>query len=151
MIHMVTGDATEPAVDGNKVIAHVCNDAGYWGKGFVLAISDKWPQVREGYLQDTKILGTAHFYRVLEDVDGDWYIGNMIAQKGIFTPYNIKPLQLADLKTCLALVNHFATKISATVHMPKIGSGLANEPWKNVTKVISAVDWGVDVYIYTLS
>ena len=33
----VRGDATVPSVKGVKVIAHVCNDIGGWGKGFVLA------------------------------------------------------------------------------------------------------------------
>ncbi|MEV6001124.1 Appr-1-p processing protein, partial [Streptomyces griseomycini] len=27
---------------GVKVIAHVCNDIGGWGKGFVLAVSRRW-------------------------------------------------------------------------------------------------------------
>lgn len=35
------GDATNPIAKGNKIIAHICNDAGGWGKGFVLAISRK--------------------------------------------------------------------------------------------------------------
>src|SRR5262245_8320884 len=36
-ITYVKGDATSPQADGNKIIAHVCNDVGKWGKGFVLA------------------------------------------------------------------------------------------------------------------
>ncbi|SOE07774.1 hypothetical protein SAMN06272765_8688 [Streptomyces sp. Ag109_G2-15] len=35
-ITYVRGDATVPSVKGAKVIAHVCNDIGGWGKGFVL-------------------------------------------------------------------------------------------------------------------
>jgi hypothetical protein len=35
------GDATAPTTDGNKFIAHICNDIGGWGKGFVLAISKR--------------------------------------------------------------------------------------------------------------
>ena len=38
----LTGDATCPQARGVKVIAHVCNDLGGWGKGFVLAISERW-------------------------------------------------------------------------------------------------------------
>jgi hypothetical protein len=26
------GDATNPQVEGNKIIAHICNDIGGWGK-----------------------------------------------------------------------------------------------------------------------
>ena len=37
-----TGDATRPEGDGPKIIAHICNDVGAWGKGFVLALSKRW-------------------------------------------------------------------------------------------------------------
>ncbi len=32
------------SVKGAKMIAHVCNDIGGWGKGFVLALSHRWPE-----------------------------------------------------------------------------------------------------------
>jgi hypothetical protein len=38
------GDATAPAAEGQKIIAHICNDQGAWGKGFVLALSRRWKQ-----------------------------------------------------------------------------------------------------------
>ena len=43
------GDATRPIGDGPKIIAHVCNDAGGWGKGFVVAVSRRWPQSGQRY------------------------------------------------------------------------------------------------------
>lgn len=43
-ITYLKGDATTPQARGNKIIAHVCNDLGGWGKGFVLAISKRWPE-----------------------------------------------------------------------------------------------------------
>jgi len=46
-INYVRGDATVPSVKGVKVIAHVCNDSGGWGKGFVLALSRRWPEPEE--------------------------------------------------------------------------------------------------------
>ena len=50
MITYVHGDATAPAVKGPKIIAHIVNDAGRWGKGFVMAVSRKWPKARMHYL-----------------------------------------------------------------------------------------------------
>ncbi|RYD76612.1 MAG: Appr-1-p processing protein, partial [Verrucomicrobiaceae bacterium] len=41
-IHYVTGDATRPEGDGARVICHVCNDIGGWGRGFVTALSKRW-------------------------------------------------------------------------------------------------------------
>lgn len=48
-INYVRGDATVPSVKGVKVIAHVCNDIGGWGKGFVLALSRRWPEPEKAY------------------------------------------------------------------------------------------------------
>ncbi|PSL41287.1 hypothetical protein CLV51_1211 [Chitinophaga niastensis] len=38
------GDATKPLGSANKIIAHICNDIGGWGKGFVTAISKRWSE-----------------------------------------------------------------------------------------------------------
>jgi O-acetyl-ADP-ribose deacetylase (regulator of RNase III) len=45
----VIGDATAPGGPGPGVIAHVCNDSGGWGKGFVLAVSRRWPEPEAAY------------------------------------------------------------------------------------------------------
>lgn len=49
MIHYIKGDATVPQATGKKIIAHICNDRGGWGKGFVLAISKRWQQPEQEY------------------------------------------------------------------------------------------------------
>ncbi|MFD9821428.1 CsbD family protein [Streptomyces violascens] len=43
------GDATSPQGKGVKLIAHVCNDLGGWGKGFVVSISRRWPEPEASY------------------------------------------------------------------------------------------------------
>ena len=43
------GDATKPEGAGSKIIAHVCNDMGAWGRGFVLAISKLSPAPERGF------------------------------------------------------------------------------------------------------
>jgi len=50
-ITYLKGDATQPQTKGNKIIAHICNDLGGWGKGFVLAISNRWPEPEAEYRQ----------------------------------------------------------------------------------------------------
>ena len=42
-IKYLVGDATKPQIAGNKIIAHICNDIGAWGRGFVLAVSKLSP------------------------------------------------------------------------------------------------------------
>lgn len=51
LIQYLIGDATQPSAGGNKIITHVCNDIGGWGKGFVTAISKQWPQPEKQYRQ----------------------------------------------------------------------------------------------------
>ena len=48
-INYLNGDATNPTGNGNKIIVHICNDIGGWGKGFVMAISKRWKQPEHQY------------------------------------------------------------------------------------------------------
>ena len=48
-INYVIGDATQPVGDGPKIIVHVCNDIGGWGRGFVVALSKRWPEPEGRY------------------------------------------------------------------------------------------------------
>src|SRR5260221_4848523 len=48
-ISYLIGDATAPDRRRPAVIAHVCKDSGGWGKGFVLAISRRWPEPEAAY------------------------------------------------------------------------------------------------------
>jgi O-acetyl-ADP-ribose deacetylase (regulator of RNase III) len=43
-IEYVQGDATRPQGPGNKIIVHICNDVGGWGKGFVLTLAGVNPE-----------------------------------------------------------------------------------------------------------
>lgn len=87
-ITFITGDATCPRGKGNKLICHVCNDAGKWGKGFVLAISRRWPEPEVEYRawyagrkSDGFALGEVRFVRVEPYV----WVANMVAQRGTKT------------------------------------------------------------------
>lgn len=48
-INYLKGDATSPQARGIKIIAHICNDLGGWGKGFVMAISKRWAEPEKAY------------------------------------------------------------------------------------------------------
>ena len=48
-IRYLKGDATCPQAKGVKLICHVCNDLGGWGKGFVLALSRRWDRPEAEY------------------------------------------------------------------------------------------------------
>jgi O-acetyl-ADP-ribose deacetylase (regulator of RNase III) len=83
-IEYVRGDATAPHGKGVKLIAHVCNDLGGWGKGFVLAISRRWAEPEAAYRRWHREragndfgLGAVQFVQVGPYV----WVANMVGQR----------------------------------------------------------------------
>lgn len=149
-IHYVTGDATQPIGTGNKIIAHVCNDIGAWGAGFVLAISKRWPQLGEAYVRQKQIHGlTLGDVRLVKVEDAMW-VANMIAQSGIRAHNSVPPIRYEALKQGLAGVAAHAKEFHATVHMPRIGCGLAGGRWETIEAMIRDELAGIEVFVYDL-
>ena len=150
MIHYFNGDATKPRGDGPKILAHVANTSGGWGRGFVLAISRRWPEPERQYRawhksKDLFVLGAVQFVRVSNDI----VVANMLAQCGYAT--STKPAIRYDaLKECLERVAEEATGSKATVHMPRIGCGLAGGKWEGVEPIIATTMKDVEVTVYDL-
>lgn len=148
-IHYIKGDATQPRGDGKKIICHICNDKGRWGAGFVLAISKKWKEPEAMYraenVQDLK-LGNVQ----LVEVEPGIMVANMIGQHDTNPgPNGEAPIRYGAVRAALASVNHMAYRIGATLHMPRIGCGLAGGKWEDIEKIIKEVA-SVDVYVYDL-
>ena len=142
------GDATRPTVPGNKIIAHICNDQGKWGAGFVLAVSRRWSAPEESYREcpEEWRLGGVQVVPVEQDIS----VANMIAQHRTgYSPDGQPPIRYNALRTCLKLVNEIAKRTNATLHMPRIGCGLAGGRWEEVEMIILDV-CTVDVYVYDL-
>lgn len=156
-IKYVIGDATNPIGDGKKIIVHICNDLGGWGKGFVLAISKRWSAPEQAYRSLRNTLAAYCLGKVqLVDVTDDIVVANMIAQRGSIThrsvndiKNNIPPIRYGAVRACLAQVNDYAYKNNCTIHMPRIGCGLAGGNWSEIENIIEDV-LSVDVYVYDL-
>lgn len=148
LIKYVVGDATAPQGEGKKIICHICNNIGAWGAGFVLALSNKWRYPEDFYrARNSYPLGHVDVLSVEDNV----YVANMIAQHG--TRPNAKgvpPVRYESLEDALSKVNKIAEEIGATLHMPRIGCGLAGGKWEEVEKVIERVVT-VDVTVYDLA
>ncbi|MGW0222516.1 macro domain-containing protein [Streptomyces tendae] len=152
-ISYVRGDATAPSVKGVKMIAHVCNDLGGWGKGFVLAVSRRWPQSEAAYrawhrdrASNDFGLGAVQFVQVEPYV----WVANMIGQHGIRTGSKGVPVRYEAIGTALGHVADRAAELEASVHMPRIGCGLAGGKWSRVEPLISdrLARRGVPVTVY---
>lgn len=149
-IHYVKGDATRPIGDGKKIIVHICNNIGAWGAGFVLALSKRWSDPEESYRELSvydRILGLVQLIPVEKDIT----VANMIAQDGVGPSDNgVPPIRYDAVRKCLEAVDHTARLTKATIHMPRIGCGLAGGSWETIEKIIYAVVT-VDVYVYDLN
>ncbi|MDL4773649.1 MULTISPECIES: macro domain-containing protein [Thermomonosporaceae] len=154
-IRYVRGDATSPQAKGVKIIAHVCNDLGGWGKGFVLAVSRRWPEPEADYrawhrarARNDFGLGAARFVQVEPYV----WVANMIGQHGMKAGSKGPPIRYEALDRCLEVLGRKAAELEATVHMPRIGCGLAGGRWARVEPLIERrlVEPGIAVTVYTV-
>jgi len=164
MIKYLKGDATAPVLD-KALIAHVCNNWGGWGAGFVLAISKRWSEPEKAYRdwykgivdniaqerdKDKFALGNVQFVLVFDK--GIW-VANMIAQDGFKKAGDPKDKVYLDydaLNMTLCEVCKFARKKGLTLHMPRIGCGLAGGRWDLIEPLLEthSDDNKVDVYVY---
>lgn len=150
-IHYLKGDATEPIGDGMKVIVHVCNDLGAWGAGFVLALSKKWkkPELHYKKWKQSGINFKLGFVQPVV-VENDIIVLNMIGQHGLRSMFNLIPLRYDALETCLSKVASYCVSNNASVHMPRIGCGLAGGDWNKVEEIIqkTLLKENLEVYVY---
>ena len=146
MITYAVGDATQPVGTGPKIIAHICNDVGGWGAGFVLAISRRWPEPEAAYRREQMPLGFCQLVPVARDL----IVANMIAQRGFPTRQKPCAVDYAALRIALEWVFRQAAVRGATVHMPRIGAGIAGGDWDTITAIIASVMGTVPVTIYDL-
>lgn len=148
----LTGDATNPTTPNNKIIVHICNDIGGWGKGFVLAISKRWAAPEAEYRawfksQENFALGQAQFVQV----ENDLWVANVIGQHKLNKDENGQPpIRYEAVLAGLQAVASFAKEHGATVHMPRIGCGLAGGTWDRIEPLIdqTLLEQGIGVYVY---
>jgi O-acetyl-ADP-ribose deacetylase (regulator of RNase III) len=149
------GDATRPTGDHPKIIVHVCNDAGGWGRGFVVAMSRRWrePEGRyrawhRGEEAQPFALGQVQFVRVEDTV----WVANLIGQHGMGFRRGLPPIRYEAIRDGLRAVAAKAKELGASVHMPRIGSGLAGGKWDEVERIVreELTAAGVAVTVYDL-
>lgn len=151
-IEYVRGDATLPVGKGRRVIAHVCNDRGGWGKGFVLALSHRWPQPEAAYRAWHRVRADNDFALgavQLAPVENYLWVANMAGQHGIRTGSQGAPVRYEAIDTALAALADHALTLKA-VHMPRIGCGLSGGRWEQIEPLIqrNLTGSGIPVTVY---
>src|SRR5262245_57011801 len=149
------GDATQPESDGPKIIVHVCNDGGGWGKGFVVAVSERWREPERRYRarhrgeEDQPFkLGQVQFVQVEPDI----WVANLIGQHGMGVRNGVPPIRYEAIRDGLRVVAEKAKELRASVHMPRIGCGLAGGKWEEVERIVreELTAAGVATMVYDL-
>lgn len=154
MLYYIIGNALKP-VKKPAAILHVCNDIGGWGAGFVVAISqiDKRPEQayrrwfaegRSAGYPEPFTLGNIQSVPIKDGIT----IVNMIGQHGTAPQNGIPPIRYEALESCLSKV-YSKIKTGGTVHMPRIGAGLAGGDWEKIEGIIKK-NMTVDTFVYTL-
>ncbi|MCX6035885.1 MAG: macro domain-containing protein [Chloroflexi bacterium] len=140
---------------GNKIVCHIVNSIGKWGKGFVLAVSNRWPVTRNRYLkwyndriedENAFVLGNVQFVQVEPWI----HIVNMIGQQGIGTGSKGPPIRYEAIKSCLEKVAMKAKELNASIHMPRIGCGLAGGDWSKIEEIIKEIfeNTSIEIFVY---
>ncbi|WP_329459135.1 macro domain-containing protein [Streptomyces sp. NBC_01497] len=154
-VRYVEGDATAPVASGPRIIAHVCNDVGGWGAGFVVALSRRGPEPEAAYRTWYRGRATNDFRLgavQLVPVQVDMWVANMIGQHGLRRAGGRPPVRYEAIEEALGRLAEHALRLGASVHMPRIGCGLAGGEWSRVEPLLRAGlgERGVPVTVYDL-
>lgn len=167
-INYITGDATDPQGPGVKIIVHcVSNNGRSYGKGFALALAKKYPGAKAEYkmmFETVRMLRKMPLgfviwwqspYRhdlvrlseetggpspvLLEKLNASFknrvIVAAIVAQDGLGKT-SLRPLALLE---GLGAVASHAIGLNASLHMPRIGCGLAGGNWAEVEPLILGV------------
>lgn len=168
-IQYVTGDATHPQGSGVQVIAHCCNNIGGWGSGFVLALNERWSRPRALYRKWHKDKRSKPInplttpprgysvpfqlgHAILVEVETDLWVANIIGQHKTISAGEKTPIRYKALTEGLTAVGVACRNMGASVHMPRLGAGLAQGNWDTISQIIqeTLVDRETSVTVYDL-
>lgn len=140
-ITYVVGDALDPQTPGPKIIAHIVNNSGGWGRGFVVPLGKRWPASEAAYRAWSNMKRESEKLRLgdtqLVQVEEDIMVANMCAQDGYQRPERPIPVDYPSVTLCLTHVFRYCMRSGATVHMPRIGCGLGGGVWVEILACIN--------------
>ena len=167
-INYIVGDATAPIGTGTKMIVHCCNNQGGWGSGFVVSLSRRWDAPEQAYRlwsenPNASVKGIHHINGGLFElgqiqivkVESDIMVVNMIGQhrtgSRTIAGIEIQPVDYRSIREGFARIKGFYTAWAGekplSLHMPRLGCGLAGGSWTEIEKILNEVFKGVDIEI----
>lgn len=163
MIRYITGDATKPSMqDGPNIIAHVVNDIGVWGAGFVIPLAKAFPCAKVDYIYTSKTWDNERLPLGLVIWSAppikDLSIANIVGQYGVGYKLDERPpIRYWAISKAFDEIREEAEWFEKknekfTVHAPRLGAGLAGGDFLKVLQAINnsyPLD-RFDLFIYTL-
>jgi O-acetyl-ADP-ribose deacetylase (regulator of RNase III) len=152
-IHYTEGDVVEPDCRGIRIVAFLTNDVTpNWGGGVARQVATRKPDIQATFRTDAKEhpetlqLGKAIFLKA----NSTLYYAALVAQHGLAR--NSEPkIDYEALGEALRKLGLRARNLQASIHMPKIGTGLAGGRWDMIEQMIREhITLLADVYVYEL-
>ena len=104
-----------------------------------MALSRRWPEPEQCYRAWHRgesnapfELGQVQFVQV----ENDTWIANLIGQCDIRPSEGIPPIRYEAVRAGLLRIGSEAKRLGASIHMPRIGCGLAGGKWEEVSALI---------------
>lgn len=132
----------------NIIIAHIVNNVGAWGAGFVVQLGKKYPLAKNLYKQAIKdqhiTLGSCQSIEV--DKENNIYVANLVAQDN----RNIKKNRLVNYASLAYALDNLLMRCNLEKYkmnkddnfefwMPLIGCGIGGGDWNIVKELISDI------------
>ena len=135
-------------INPNTLIIHIVNNLGLWGKGFVLALSEKDPSIRQEYINfclpyknnKNNLLGQFFISK-----RKDYSVAHLFAQDGIYSKFNRTPIDYIALEISLNKLYREILCLESKnnekffIQLPKISSGLARGNWNKTEGIIKKI------------
>jgi hypothetical protein len=153
-LHFVHGDVLSPRPRGPVLIGQLVNDRAYrWGGGVARQAARRFPDAEREFgpwlrsLPADDRLGSVHLHRIDERVE----LASMVAQHGFGGSAEAR-IRYHALDACMTRLVSRATERSASVHLPRIGTGGAAGDWRTVEAMIRHhfASTGVQVWVHDL-
>ena len=119
----------------------------------MLAISRRWPEPEAAY-RDWHRNRAANDFALgavqLVQVEPYIWVANMIGQRGMRTGSKGPPIRYEAVHECLRKLADLACERNASIHMPRIGCGLAGGKWERIEPLIedALTGRGITVHVY---
>jgi O-acetyl-ADP-ribose deacetylase (regulator of RNase III) len=153
-IKFVHGDVLDPRASGVRVVCQLVNDqARTWGGGVAKNTAKKYPDAQRDFsswivsVPRSERLGKVHFF----NADKSTIIASLVSQQG-YGASLFPRIRYSALDRCFEQVSEMARDRSATVHLPRIGTGQSGGSWATVEEILrdTLVAERVPITVYDL-